>query len=99
MMTTVTIVTIEPGKEAGWDEAFQERAASVKQHPGWIGVQMCVPVNAPNRRVVIGTWENRADWEAWHTTTVFQQTRNRMDGVESAPRQEWWHEVILEEHR
>jgi heme-degrading monooxygenase HmoA len=99
MMTIVTHVTIEPGKEPGWDAAFRERVAAAKQQPGWVSVQLCMPAQALNKRVVIGTWETRAAWETWHATEAFQTTREQMEGVESAARAEWWHEVTLEEHR
>jgi heme-degrading monooxygenase HmoA len=63
MMTIVTNVTIEPGKEPQWDAAFRERVAAAGKQPGWIGVQLCIPAQAINKRIVIGTWETRADWE------------------------------------
>ena len=67
MMTIVTHVRIEPGKEPGWDDAFRKRASAAKRQPGWIGVQLCIPSDAVNERIVIGTWDTRADWERWHT--------------------------------
>ena len=36
MMTIVTHVRIEPGKEPGWDDAFRKRASAAKRQPGWI---------------------------------------------------------------
>ncbi len=99
MMTVVTHVSIEPGKEAAWDAAFRERISAVRKQPGWISVQLCASAQAPNQRVVIGTWENRAAWEAWHTTDVFQRTRHDLEGSQIAERQTWWHDVILNEHR
>jgi heme-degrading monooxygenase HmoA len=99
MMTTITRVTLETGKEPGWDAAFRERAAAASQQPGWVGVQLCIPTDALNQRVIIGTWETRADWEAWHSTPAFQKTRALMEPAESGPRVEEWHEVILADHR
>jgi heme-degrading monooxygenase HmoA len=99
MMTIVTHVRIDPGKEPAWDDAFRKRAAAAKKQPGWISVQLGIPADAVNERVVIGTWETRADWERWHTSEAFQNTRGEMDGSEAEGRQEWWHEIILEEHR
>jgi heme-degrading monooxygenase HmoA len=96
-MTIVTHVRIEPGKEPGWDEAFRRRADAAKEQDGWIGVQLCIPADAANERVVIGTWRTRADWEAWHATEVFHETRLLMEGVELEDRREWWHEVVLDE--
>lgn len=99
MMTIVTRVKIEPGKEPAWDAAFRKRVEAARKQPGWIGVQLGIPADAVNQRVVIGTWETRADWEAWHATDAFQKTREQMEGAETDAREEWWHEVILEEHR
>ncbi len=99
MMTVITHVTIEPGKEAAWDAAFRERVEVVRKQPGWVAVQLCVSAQAANKRTVIGTWETRAAWEAWHTTDVFKRTRSEMEGVQIAERETWWHEVALETHR
>jgi heme-degrading monooxygenase HmoA len=99
MMTIVSHVTIEPGKEPAWDAAFRERLAAARRQPGWVAVQLCIPAQAINKRVVIGTWETRAAWEAWHATDAFRKTREQMEGGEAEAREEWWHEVILEEHR
>jgi heme-degrading monooxygenase HmoA len=99
MMTIVTHCTIEPGKEPAWDTAFQQRVEAAKKQPGWVGAQLCIPADAVNKRIIIGTWETRAHWEAWHNSPSFQKTREQMEGSETEPRNEWWHEVILEEHR
>jgi heme-degrading monooxygenase HmoA len=99
VMTIVTRLKIEPGKEPGWDEAFRRRVEAARDQPGWVAVQLCIPAEAPNERVVIGTWESRADWEAWHATDVFRDTRMLMEGVELEEREEWWHEVVLDERR
>lgn len=99
MMTIVTHLKIEPGREPGWDDAFRRRAAAARAQPGWVSVQLCIPADAPNERVVIGTWESRADWEAWHATDVFHETREQMEGAETEDRRESWHEVVLDERR
>lgn len=94
MMTVITEITIEPGQEPQWDRAFHQRFADAPNQPGWVSVQLLIPVDAPNKRVVIGTWQSRADWEAWHTTEVFRQTREQMDGVQQSSGPERWHEVV-----
>jgi heme-degrading monooxygenase HmoA len=99
MMTIVTRVTLETGKEPVWDAAFRERAADARAQPGWVSVQVCIPADALNQRVIVGTWETRADWEAWHAKSAFQKTRAQMEPAESGSRVEEWHEVILSEHR
>ncbi len=99
MMTIVTHVSIQSGQEPAWDTAWKERVKSARSQPGWIAVQLAIPASSVNERVIIGTWETRADWEAWHATPEFQQTRKEMEKLETEIRSEWWHEVLIEEHR
>jgi heme-degrading monooxygenase HmoA len=96
MMTIVTHVVLKEGSEPEWDAAMRARLAAVKGRPGWIYTQLLIPSDALNKRVLIGTWRTRADWEAWHKDPAFAQTRTRLDGLEAAPRQEWWYEVMLD---
>jgi heme-degrading monooxygenase HmoA len=99
MMTVVTHVKITEGQEPEWDAAMRDRVVAVKEQPGFVGVQLCIPLDAPDERVVIGTWETRAAWEAWHESEAFQATRKRMDRCEGERAGEWWHEVVLAERR
>jgi heme-degrading monooxygenase HmoA len=96
MMTVVTHVKLKLGQEPQWDAAFRERLTAVEDQPGWVAVQLCIPVTAINERVVIGSWETRADWEAWHATTPFESTRSVMEAAEIDKHEEWWHEVVLD---
>ena len=96
MMTIVTHVRIKAGQEPVWDAAMRERIEAAKQQPGFVSVQLCIPVDAMNERVIIGTWETRADWEAWHEDATFVETRKRLEGLEAQPGDQWWHEVILD---
>jgi len=99
MMTIVTHVRIKAGQEPVWDAAMRERIEAAKQQPGFVSVQLCIPVDAMNERVIIGTWATRADWEAWHANEAFQQTRTQLEEPNAKTRREWWHEVVLSEHR
>ena len=98
-MTIVTHVRIKAGQEPAWDGAMRQRVEAAKQQPGFLSVQLCIPADAMNERVVIGTWETRADWEAWHDNEEFQRTRALMEEPDSKVRREWWHEVVLSEQR
>ena len=99
MMTIVTRVTLKEGQEPAWDVAFRERIDAAKEQPGWIAVQLSIPMDAMEQRVVIGTWQTRADWEAWHTSEAFERTREVMDTAEEGAHEEWWHEVVIDERR
>jgi heme-degrading monooxygenase HmoA len=96
MMTIVTRVTLKEGAEREWDAAMRERLSAAKQQPGWIGGQLLGPMDASSKRVIVGTWQTRAHWEAWHADETFAGTRQRLAGLEAAPSEHWWHEVLLD---
>jgi quinol monooxygenase YgiN len=52
--------------------------------------------NEPSRRVIVGTWRTRADWEAWHRDPHFAETRRQLDPLVDGPEQRWWHEVVVD---
>jgi heme-degrading monooxygenase HmoA len=94
MMTIVTRITLKAGTEPAWDAAMRERLTAVRDQPGWIGGQLLIPLDGLNHRVIIGTWQTRAAWEAWHNDRSFAETRARLEGLEAGPAEHWWHEVI-----
>ena len=75
MMTIVTHVTLKVGSEPEWDAAMRARLGSVRGQRGWIRTQLLIPNDGMNKRVIIGTWQTRADWEAWHRDPAFAETR------------------------
>ena len=96
MMTIVTHVHLKEGAGRDWDAAMRTRLSAVNKRPSWVGGQLLRPADNPNRRVIVGTWRTRADWEAWHHDPQFTETRQRLDGLESAPAEHWWHDVMLD---
>jgi heme-degrading monooxygenase HmoA len=99
MMTIVTRVTLREGSEPKWDAAMKARMESARDQAGWVGGQLAIPLDGPSSRVIIGTWETRADWEAWHTDPKFQETREQLKGLETRSSEEWWHEVVTDLRR
>jgi len=96
MMTIVTHVHLKEGAGREWDAAMRTRLSAAKKRPRWVGGQLLRPADKPDRRVIVGTWRTRADWEAWHQDPQFAETRRRLDGLESEPAEHWWHEVVLD---
>jgi heme-degrading monooxygenase HmoA len=96
MMTIVTHVTLKEGSEPEWDAAMRERLSAARNQRGWIGGQLLMPLDGLNKRVIVGTWQTRADWEAWHNDETFAETRKRLQGLEASTPEQWWHEVVLE---
>src|SRR5213594_2865976 len=96
MMTIVTHVQLREGAERDWDAAMRTRLSAARKASGWVGGQLLRPADKPDRRVIVGTWRARANWEAWHHDPQFTETRQRLDGLESAPAEHWWHDVVLD---
>lgn len=94
MMTVITEIEIKSGQEPQWDAAFRDRLEDAPNQPGWVAIELVIPLDAPNKRVVVGTWESRADWEAWHDTDVFKATRDRLNNIEQTKSDEMWYEVL-----
>ena len=92
----VTHVTLKEGSAPEWGATMRTRLAAVRGRPGWIGTQLLIPSDGLHQRVIIGTSQTRADWVAWHNDPAFVETHARLDGLEAAPRPEWWHEVLLD---
>jgi heme-degrading monooxygenase HmoA len=93
MVTVVTHVPLKDGVDRDWDGVMLERMNAAKKQPGWIGGQL---LRSPNGRVIIGTWQTRADWEHWHHTPEFAETRRQLDGMADGPTDPGWHEVVAE---
>jgi heme-degrading monooxygenase HmoA len=96
MVTVVTRVTLHEGAEPEWDAIMRERMDSARGRAGWVRGQILMPLNTLNQRVIVGTWETRADWEAWHADESFLETRQRLEGIQAQPDEMWWHEVLLD---
>jgi len=96
MMTIVTHVHLREGAGPDWDAAMRTRLSAARNASGWVGGQLLRPADKPDRRVIVGTWRARADWEAWHQDPQFAETRRRLDGLESGPAEHWWHAVVLD---
>jgi heme-degrading monooxygenase HmoA len=99
MMTVVTHVVLKQGVEPEWDAAMRKRLDAAREQAGWICGQLLMPLDGLHRRLIVGTWQTRADWEAWHGDPQFAETRRRLEGLESQPSETWWHEVIAEARR
>jgi heme-degrading monooxygenase HmoA len=96
MMTIVTHVHLREGAGRDWDAAMRRRLSAARKRPGWVGGQLLRPADKPDRRMIVGTWRTRANWDAWHHDPQFTETRQRLDGLESAPAEHWWHDVVLD---
>src|SRR5215471_20986282 len=86
MMTIVTHVHLKQGAGDDGDAVMRTRLSAARKASGWIGGQLLRPADKPDRRVIVGTWRTRANWEAWHHDPKFTGTRQRLDGLCAAIR-------------
>src|SRR5438128_9446456 len=96
MMTIVTHVRLREGAGRDWDAAMRTRVSAARKRSGGGGGELLRPADKTDRRVIVGTWRSEANWEAWHHDPQFAETRQRLDGLESAPAEHWWHDVVLD---
>jgi heme-degrading monooxygenase HmoA len=96
MKTIVTHVHLKPGVGRDWDAVMRRCLTAARKRRGWVGGQLLRPTDKEDKRVIVGTWRTRADWDGWHHDPQFAETRQRLDGLESAPAEHWWHDVVLD---
>ncbi|WP_159734677.1 antibiotic biosynthesis monooxygenase family protein [Arthrobacter sp. 9V] len=96
MMTVVSTMQLQSSSESEWDQLIRERFRSAHDREGWMSGQLLSPADAPNVRVIVGTWRNQRDWEAWHEDPAFLSTRARLDELQQVDHQTVWYNVIEE---
>jgi heme-degrading monooxygenase HmoA len=99
MKTVITRVRVQPDQEEEWDEAFRERVEAAKQQPGFVSAHVCAPDEAPDERLVIGTWQSEDDWRQWHEQEEFVETRRRLERADEESGRPVWHAVLIDERR
>ena len=97
MLSVITETTVKAGREADWDTAYHERAADAKAQPGWVELQLLIPVEDSRRRVIVGTWRDRHAWEQWHETETFRATRDRLDDATEEHGEDRWFRLAIGE--
>ena len=96
MMTIVTQVELKDGAEREWDATMAARMTEAKKRSGWVGGQLLASEDNPKKRVIVGTWKSRADWEEWHQDPLFEETRRQLDALVNGAEQHGWHDVLLD---
>jgi heme-degrading monooxygenase HmoA len=96
METVITRVVLREGEAQDWDDAMRERLAAARDRKGWLGGQLLKPDEAPNERVIVGTWESREDWAVWHDDPAFRETRERLDATHAERSEIKWLQVLAD---
>jgi len=96
MVTIVTEVELKEGADRQWDAIMAARMTEAKKRPGWVGGQLLSSENVPQKRVIVGTWMTRADWEGWHEDPLFAETRRQLDALVNGSERHEWHDVQLD---
>ena len=97
MVTVVTRVRVKEGSEDEWDRVFAERVDAAQGREGFVFVQLCRREGSPSERVIVGTWERREHWEAWHQDPEFVETRRELEhAAEDGTGDTDWYDVVVE---
>jgi heme-degrading monooxygenase HmoA len=99
LFTVITTTTLRPGTEDEWDAAIGERFQSAHGRSGWVSGQLLTPEDDSDVRVIVGTWESKADWEAWHDDPAFLEQREKLEGLASKPSSVAWYSVVDDARR
>ena len=94
MMTIITRVVLREEGAERWDRAMHERVGAARDKPGWISAQLLKGVDEPLERAIVGVWETREDWSAWHHDEAFRSTREELAGLEAGQTDSTWFEVV-----
>jgi heme-degrading monooxygenase HmoA len=94
MMTVITYITLKEGAEPEWDGAMRARLENARNRAGWVRGEVAMPLDAMQKRVIVGTWETRADWEAWHEDPAFAAMRAQLDDLQVEQSEPAWYEVV-----
>jgi len=96
MMTVMTYLTLKQGAEPEWDRIMATRLSTASERGGWTRGEILMPLGDLNKRVIVGTWESRADWEAWHEDPMFKDTADRLEVLQIESSGPQWHEVVAD---
>lgn len=102
MVSIVTNVRLREGSEHDWDAAMRKRMAAAARQPGWIGGQVLggdgdkPDAGGFARRIIVGTWQTRDDWQKWHEDPAFMTTRAALDQMTAEPEQHAWYHVLVD---
>lgn len=94
MMTIVTRVRLRDGATEQWDRAMHARVDAARDARGWVSAQLLQGVDDPLERAIVGVWDSKDDWAAWHDDDTFRETREQLSGVEDGPQESTWFEVV-----
>jgi heme-degrading monooxygenase HmoA len=94
MMTIITRVRLRAGSTEQWDRVMDTRVDAARGAKGWISAQLLKGVDEPLERAIVGVWDSKEAWAAWHDDDAFTETREQLSGVEERPQESVWFAVI-----
>jgi heme-degrading monooxygenase HmoA len=94
MMTIITRAKLRAGSTEQWDRAMHTRVEAARGAKGWVSAQLLKGSDEPLERAIVGVWDSKEDWAAWHNDEAFTQTREQLSGVEERAQESVWFEVV-----
>ena len=94
MESVITRVVVNAGSAPDWEAVMRDRMTAAESSAGWIGGSILTPEDDAAARVIVGLWESRDAWQAWHDDPAFRDTAERLKGLESDAGTPTWHDVV-----
>jgi heme-degrading monooxygenase HmoA len=94
MESVITRVVVNEGAESDWEAVMRDRMSAAESFSGWIGGSILAPEDDTDARLILGLWETRAAWEAWHEAPAFRETAERLQGLERDPGKPSWNTIV-----
>jgi heme-degrading monooxygenase HmoA len=94
MMTIITRVKLRAESTEQWDRAMHARVEAARGAKGWVSAQLLRGVEEDRERAIVGVWDSKDDWAAWHHDDAFQETREELSRVEERAQESVWFEVV-----
>ena len=79
-----------PGQDAALRDLIGELRSAALGQPGYIGGETLVNLRNACEVVVISSWDQRGDWEAWYNSEARAEVQSKIDKLVGSPT---YHEV------
>ena len=69
MVTMVTSVAVQPGREEEWEAVWRQLRALQAQHPGFQGATLLRDTAQPGHYAVLSEWDSRDQFDQFRRTS------------------------------
>ena len=85
MVTMVTTVAVQPGREEEWEAVWQQFRALQAQHPGFRKATLLRDTAQPGHYAVLSAWDSRAQYDHFRRTAGVDWVNRGLELWTAAP--------------